>query len=281
MWLTRNKKIGQATRRQVLPPLAHSQGKSQPLASGWATAPLVLSLVFGSCAREVSPPPSSEGPPGSPKRGDTRVLEQGASILQNRGPAAGFEQYLNGFHVMKDNAQEHREAHHYCRGLNEEFTQCVLFDGDTEQANLVGIEYIVSERLFATLPADEKNSWHPHNYEILSGQLVMPGIPEAAEKRALEKKLNSYGKTWHVWATGHGDAPSLPVGPPRLAWSYNQDGEIPAELLQARDERMDIETLKKREARADLEPLARPQQGQDALRGKIGPPRLHPGEGKR
>jgi uncharacterized protein DUF1264 len=57
----------------------------------------------------------------------------------------------------------------------------VLFDGNTKDANLIGIEYIVSERLFESLPADEQRFWHPHNCESLSGQLIAPGLPEAAE----------------------------------------------------------------------------------------------------
>ena len=45
----------------------------------------------------------------------------------------------------------------------------------------------ISERLFESLPAEERPSWHPHNYEILSGQLVGPGLPAAAEKALLKK----------------------------------------------------------------------------------------------
>ena len=45
-----------------------------------------------------------------------------------------------------------------------------------------GVEYIISEKLFETLPSEEKKYWHPHNGEILSGQLVAPGIPKMAEK---------------------------------------------------------------------------------------------------
>ena len=94
------------------------------------------------------------------------------------------------------------EAHHFCRQVNQDFLQCTIFDGNTADANLIGIEYIISERLFATLPADERASWHPHNYEILSGQLTAPGLPEAAERAFLKELMNSYGKTWHTWHTG-------------------------------------------------------------------------------
>ena len=64
------------------------------------------------------------------------------------------------------------------------------------------------------LPPGERMYWHPHNYEVLSGELVMPGLPEQAETAALRGKVNSYGKTWHFWKTGvHGQqADPLPYG---------------------------------------------------------------------
>jgi hypothetical protein len=152
--------------------------------------------------------------------------------------------------------------------------QCALFDGNTANANLNGIEYIISEKLFATLPQDERRFWHPHNGEILSGQLVAPGIPDAAEHALMKKKMNSYGKTWHVWNTGAngkaGDA--LPLGPAMLAWSFNRDGEMLPNLEDARDTRMKIHTGDKRKQRADLRPLAKPQSGVDDLKGKFGRP---------
>ena len=50
----------------------------------------------------------------------------------------------------------------------------------------------------------------------------------AAEKALMRDKVNSYGKTWHVWHTGAFGIPgdALPMGEPRLAWSFNRDGEI-------------------------------------------------------
>lgn len=105
------------------------------------------------------------------------------------------------------------EAHHYCRQVNQDFAQCVPFDGNSPEANLNGVESIISERLFETLPARERTFWHPHNYEILSGQLVMPGLPDVAERQALAGKMNSYGKTCHLWNTGGNGKPGrAPAG---------------------------------------------------------------------
>lgn len=77
--------------------------------------------------------------------------------------------YLDGFHDDKDDPAHQMEAHHFCRQVNEDFAQCALFDGNGRQANLIGIEYIVSETLFESLPRKEKKYRHPHNFEILSG----------------------------------------------------------------------------------------------------------------
>src|SRR4051795_11586830 len=110
------------------------------------------------------------------------ALEAGAALMQDMTPLKDFDIYVVGLHCAKHEPGMQMEAHHYCRQVNQDFIQCVLFDGNTRDANLIGIEYIVSERLFATLPDDEQPYWHPHNYEVLSGQLVAPGLPDAAEK---------------------------------------------------------------------------------------------------
>src|SRR5437868_6882781 len=137
-------------------------------------------------------------PAGEAKTPQTRVLEAGAKLLQSKPPLKRFDIYLVGFHPMKESPHDQMEAHHYCHQINEDFAQCALFDGNTKDANLNGIEYIISERLFNTLPEQEKKYWHPHNGEILSGQLVAPGIPELADKALMKEKMNRYGKTCHL-----------------------------------------------------------------------------------
>jgi hypothetical protein len=195
------------------------------------------------------------------------VLETGADLLQAKAPVEQIALYLDGFHVAKDDPGMQMEAHHYCNQANEDFAQCILFDGNTADARLTGVEYIISETLYATLPPGEKAYWHPHNYEILSGELQMPGVPEAAEKEALKRKMNTYGKTWHTWMSGvrgrRDDA--LPLGPPRLQWSFNRDGEAVDGMIAERDMRMDVDSAADRRERQDLVGLAKPQGGVDAM----------------
>ena len=212
--------------------------------------------------------------PGEPKRPATIALEAGAKILQPNSPLHPFDVYMLGFHPMKDHPEHQMEAHHYCHQMNEDFAQCTLFDSNTSRARLNGIEYIISEKLFETLPARERAFWHPHNGEILSGQLVAPGIPAVAEKALMRQKMNSYGKTWHVWNTGHegGASDQLPFGPAMLAWSFSREGEAIPTMVERRDKRLGINSAEIRRQRADLQKLAKPQSGVDDLKGKFSRP---------
>jgi hypothetical protein len=213
----------------------------------------------------------SVSPPGRAESTKTDVLEAGAAALQSNAPLGKMDIYLVGFHPMKNDPSHQMEAHHFCHQVNEDFAQCALFDGNTADANLNGVEYIISERLFEQLPAKERQYWHPHNGEILSGQLVAPNLPGVAEHELMKSKMNSYGKTWHTWQSEHGTAPGakMPYGPPLLAWSFNRQREALPGLVEARDRDMDMSTSERSAARQDLLPLAHPQEGVDALKGKF------------
>jgi hypothetical protein len=234
---------------------------------GTSGVALLLAALTIGCGGGNTGPQGDGTAPGAERSAKTAALENSANLLQNRAPVGRISMYLSGFHPAKDDPSMQMESHHYCDQVNEDFAQCVLYDGNTAAARLHGIEYIISERLYETLSAEEKAYWHPHNYEILSGTLRMPGIPDAAEKEAMQSKINSYGKTWHVWMTGvHGrPADALPLGPAHLAWSFNADGEAAQGLVEQRDNRMGLESAKARRDRSDLVPLARPQGGVAAL----------------
>lgn len=246
----------------------------------YALKAAVLVAGLSGCAYFKKDLPNTT-PPGSPQTARGATLETGAQVLQRNAPAAAMDLYLVGFHPMKDSPEKQIESHHFCRQMNEDFAQCALYDGNTSRANLHGIEYIISENLFNSLPAQEKKYWHPHNYEILSGQLIAPGLPGGVENELMKSKMNSYGKTWHVWNTGHhglNDAQRLPMGDPMLAWSFNRDGEARTGLIENFEKKTDISVDKTRQDRAILIQYANPQEGVNAIAKKFkGPTRAIPG----
>ena len=211
---------------------------------------------------------SGTRPAGRRKGGWTALLEQGANVLQTTAPLKRFDVYVVGFHCAKRQPQMQMEAHHFCKVVNEDLLQCVVFDGNTADANLIGLEYIVSGELFDTLPEQERPLWHPHNYEVFSGTLCAPGLPQAAERRLMEHLVNSYGKTWHTWHTGAPGSPGtdLPLGEATLMWSFNREGETDPALEQDLAGGMGLDFRARHEERRRLLPLARPQHGVDAMR---------------
>lgn len=210
------------------------------------------------------------------------LLAAGAKGTQMHRALRGFDAYLVGFSCSKDMPKKQLETHHFCKQVNDDVLQCVIFDGDTSEARLLGVEYIISERRFAGLPDEERARWHPHNFEILGGQLVAPGLPAAAEKALLKLLMNSYGKHWHLWDIGIHTSAGVPVGLPlgaaHLMWSFNKDGQLDATLERKRNKRLEVSVEHKRREREDLIELANPQHGVETLSTAFGEPqRPYPG----
>jgi len=188
--------------------------------------------------------------PGAPTPASTTALDKGANVLQSKPPIAAINSYLDGFHFYNGNLKGQMEAHHYCSILSDDMIQCVIYDGNVADAKLMGVEYIVSAKLFQTLPAEEKPLWHSHVHEVKSGQLIAPGLPDAAEKALMTKLVGTYGKTWHTWHTDQHKG--LPVGVPQLMMGFTADGQADPKMVAARDQRFKVSSAEKRQQRADI-----------------------------
>src|SRR5690606_24897375 len=138
-----------------------------------------LIIVQFGCGGNNSP--SNVTAPGSEKDAKSKVLETGADIMQGKTPLSKMNTYLDGFHFYNGDMGGQMEAHHYVTQLNEDIHQAVIFDGNGEDAKLMGVEYIISEKLFKQLPDEEKKRWHSHHYELKPGTFIAPGIPEDIE----------------------------------------------------------------------------------------------------
>lgn len=213
------------------------------------TLPLLFVALAGCGANDTH---SNVTAPGSEKQTSTKVLEAGADLLQDKPPLEQLNTYLDGFHFYNGTPSSQMEAHHYCSMLNEEVTQCVIFDGNVKQSHLMGVEYIISARLFAQLPESEKAYWHSHAHEVTSGQLIAPAVPEPAEHALMTKLANTYGKTWHTWHTDKDK--SLPLGVPQLMMGFTADGQADPAMVKARDQRMGLDSVAERESRKDIKP---------------------------
>lgn len=229
----------------------------------WPVA--AFSLLLAGCGANNSP--AQVQSPGAPTSSSLKLLETGADVMQSRPPIDAINTYLDGFHFYNGDQNGQMEAHHYVTVLNEDVMQAVIYDGNTRDARLMGVEYIISERLFKTLPEAEKALWHSHVHEVKSGQLIAPGVPQVAEHRLMDKLVHTYGKTWHTWHTDQ-DL-KLPLGVPQLMMGFTADGQLDPKLLAERDRRLGVSSAETKAARADL-PTPAVAPGADAWQqGKV------------
>jgi hypothetical protein len=170
--------------------------------------------------------------PGKPTETGTSLLETATGAIQGFAPISQIHQHLCAFHFYPDDMARQVEAHHFCAHLNEDVRQCLIFDGPDAGARLIGLEYLVTEELFLTLPDDEKPLWHSHEFEVKGGVLFMPGVPGAVERRDLEKVARTYGKTVHFWQVDRGDA--LPLGLPQVMMALTREGQLRQDLAECK-----------------------------------------------
>jgi Protein of unknown function (DUF1264) len=178
-----------------------------------------------------------------------RLLDMAAGAMQPKYPLDAMNTYLNGFHMYADDMGRQVEATHLCIHLRHDLHQCVIFDRNAPDARLIGIEYIVSEERFRSLPEDEKRLWHSHHYEVKSGILVAPGVPDLAERTYFNDLVTTYGKTFHTWQYDRDD---FPYGIPQLMMAFTEDGQAHEAMIEDRDRRLRVSTPQKRQDRAGI-----------------------------
>lgn len=163
-----------------------------------------------------------------------------------KDPADAFHLYLCAFHLAKKDPSFVVEAHHYCSPVADEVHQCIIYDARGKNAKILGVEYIISDALYRKLPAEEKKYYHPHSYEVLSGQLVAPKLGPEEEDKLLGGLITTWGKTWHTWPD---PKTPLPMGDPLLMWAFTEDGQIDPALIEARDAKLKMSTAAVRRRR--------------------------------
>ncbi|PBP27457.1 hypothetical protein BUE80_DR001710 [Diplocarpon rosae] len=205
-------------------------------------------------------PPTTHGAAGSPVTTKEAILERGASATQSFEPVKAICAHLNALHVYASDPTRSVEANHYCTHLSTDVRQCLIYDTPTNPARLIGVEYMITRRLYEGLDERERKLWHSHDYEVRSGMLIMPNpnVPnavwEVAETAEMKEVVGLYGKTYHFWQVDRGDI--LPLGTPELMMSFTKDEQVPWDKVNDRDERYGVATKDKREARRGIEEVS-------------------------
>src|SRR6267378_1328370 len=105
-------------------------------------------------------------------------------------PLATQHAHFCGIHMAKKDLKFQLTTQHYCVGHKEDghddLFQCILFDKTGANAKLLGVEYIVTDAVYRKLPAEEKQYWHAHTYEVLGGGLIAPGMTPDEELKFMK-----------------------------------------------------------------------------------------------
>jgi len=159
-------------------------------------------------------------------------------------PVGNHSLFFCGFHIAKENPRFQVTTMHYCgmRGDGDhEMHQCLLYDSVSPKAKLLGVEYIVPDKVLRSLPDEERKYWHPHTYEVLGGGLVAPVMSNEEEMEFMAYLLTTWGKSWQTWPD---PTTPVPLGEPLLMWSLTGDGQADEEMVGERDERFGVSTAR-------------------------------------
>nr|XP_024365131.1 oil body-associated protein 2A-like isoform X3 [Physcomitrium patens] len=142
--------------------------------------------------------------PGGAKTLTSKVVDAGAGILQKLKPIQAFQQHICTWAIFSQNMKRKIETHHYAARLNDDFLQCAVYDSDQANARLIGVEYVISEKVFKTFPQEEKQLWHSHAFEpavdTRAAVTIDQGRPMGESRRAgsdTEAGTQGFGK--HLW----------------------------------------------------------------------------------
>src|SRR3569833_3286347 len=114
---------------------------------------------MGGCGGGNTGPQSGRTAPGAPESAKSRALESAASLIQSKGPVSKISLYLDGFHASKDDPRMQMETHHYSKQVNEDFAQCVLFDGNNTKTHQKKNKKNKTTKQNNTQPTKEKADW--------------------------------------------------------------------------------------------------------------------------
>src|SRR5215210_1864163 len=128
------------------------------------------------------------------------------SIAQTMPPAAASNatKPIDGYNSPQGhlNAVRHvfgdpsLRVEHFCKPNDKIMMVCQLYDSDSANATLMGVEYIITQQQYDSLPDREKPYWHAHREEFRPDR-ADPMMPELSPEEAMAemaKMLPTWGK---------------------------------------------------------------------------------------
>jgi hypothetical protein len=103
---------------------------------------------------------------------------------------------------------------HFCKPNDKIMMVCQLYDSNSPNATLIGVEYMITADEYKNLPDREKPNWHYHKEEFAPNRAdpKLPQLSEQQQNATLKKLEESYGKVIITWNPND----NAPVFPPQV-----------------------------------------------------------------
>jgi hypothetical protein len=105
-------------------------------------------------------------------------------------------------------------VYHFCKPNDKIMMVCQLYDSNSPNATLIGVEYMIDSKTYQAIPDREKPNWHYHKEEFAPDRAnpKFPLLDDQQQKDWMTKLSESYGKVILVW----NPVDTLPVFPPQI-----------------------------------------------------------------
>jgi uncharacterized protein DUF1264 len=100
---------------------------------------------------------------------------------------------------------------HYCKPSDKIVLVCQLYDSNKPNATMIGVEYIITQDQYNSLPDREKPYWHAHRVQFAPHRAdpQMPDLTPEQAKAVMAKLAPTWGKVIITW-NPHDKLPSFP-----------------------------------------------------------------------
>ncbi len=133
-------------------------------------------------------------------------------------PTQGYNAHAVGMRHIYGSAD--LEAHFYCKMNEKIMATCQIYDSNSPNASLIGVEYIISPEDFNSLPNEEKPNWYVINQSLAERtNLRIPELSPEESQKALSGFLGTYGKLILTWNPQN----PLPSSLPQLVDLHNRE----------------------------------------------------------
>ena len=90
---------------------------------------------------------------------------------------------------------------HFCKPNDKIMMVCQLYDSNSPNATLIGVEYMITADAYKNLPDREKPNWHYHKEEFAPNRAdpKLPMLSEQQQNATLKKLEESFGKVIITW----------------------------------------------------------------------------------